>query len=70
MKSNAIFMKFHARLQSTDFVLDKILIPEDEHENEYEKNQINSHLTLATLLFFLERQDLIEVAARVPKIRI
>ena len=63
-------MKFHARLQSTDFVLDKILIPEDEYENEYEKNQINSHLTLATLLFFLERQNLIEVAARVPKIRI
>ena len=25
-------------------VLDKILIPEDEHENEYEKNQIRSHM--------------------------
>ena len=41
-------MKFHTRLPSTDFVvvlvLDKILIPEDEHENEYEyeKYQIRS----------------------------
>ena len=42
------FVKFHTRLKSTDFVLvlvlDKILIPEDEHENEdeYEKYQIRS----------------------------
>ena len=49
MKSNAIFMKFHTRLQSTDFVLVlvprpyKILIYEDEHEDEDEKNQIGSH---------------------------
>ncbi len=45
MKSNAIFMKFHTRLQSTDFVVVlvpyKILIYEDEHEDE--KNQIRSH---------------------------
>jgi len=37
-------MKFH---ESTDFVvvlvLDKILIHEDEHEDEYEKYQIRSH---------------------------
>jgi hypothetical protein len=37
-----LFMKFHTRLQSTDFVLvlvlDKILIPEDEDE----KHQIRS----------------------------
>ena len=40
MKSNAISMKFHTRLQSTDFVLVsyKILI----HEDEDEKNQIRS----------------------------
>ena len=47
MKSNAIFMKFHTRLHSTDFVLVprpyKILIYEDEHEEEHEKNQIRSH---------------------------
>jgi hypothetical protein len=41
-------VNFHTLLQSTDFVvvlvLDKILIPEDEHENEdeYEKYQIRS----------------------------
>jgi hypothetical protein len=46
MKPNVIFVKFHTRLQSTDFalvvvlVLDKILIPEDEYE--YEKYQIRS----------------------------
>ena len=51
MKSHVIFVKFHTLLQSTDFVvvlvlvvvLDKILIPEDEHEDEYEKYQIRSH---------------------------
>ncbi len=41
-------MKFHTRLQSTDFVLVprpyKILIYEDEHEYEDEKNQIRSHM--------------------------
>jgi hypothetical protein len=48
MKSNVIFGKFHTLLQSTDFVvvlvLDKILIPGEEHENEdeYEKYQIRS----------------------------
>jgi hypothetical protein len=38
MKSNVIFVNFHTLLQSKDFVvvLDKILIPEDEHENEDE----------------------------------
>jgi len=45
MKSNAIFVKFHTWLQSTDFVLDKILIHEDEHEieDEDEKYQIKAH---------------------------
>jgi len=47
MKSNAIFMKFHTRLQSSDFVVVlvtyKILIHEDEDEDEDEKNQIRSH---------------------------
>ena len=47
MKSDVIFVKFHTLLQSTDFVvvlvLDEILIPEDEHEDEYEKYQIISH---------------------------
>ena len=46
MKSDVIFVKFNPRLQSTDLVLvlDKILIPEDEHENEDEdeKYQIRS----------------------------
>ncbi len=45
-ESNVIFVNFHTLLQSKDFVLvlDKILIPEDEHENEdeYEKYQIRS----------------------------
>jgi hypothetical protein len=57
MKSNAIFMKFHTRLQSTDFVVVlvprpyKILIYEDEHEDE--KNQIRSHaFALRLFLFF------------------
>ena len=49
MKSNVIFVKFHPRLQSMDFVVVlvprpyKILIYEDEHEDEDEKNQIRSH---------------------------
>ena len=51
MKSNVIFMKFHTRLQSTDFVVVLVLVPrplensdfEDEHEDEYEKNQIKSY---------------------------
>jgi hypothetical protein len=49
MKSNVIFVKFHTRLQSTDFIV-LVLGPiknsdfEDEHENEgeYEKYQIRS----------------------------
>jgi len=50
MKSNAIFLKFHTKLQSTDFVLVVVLVlrplqnsvfeEEHEHEDEYEKNQI------------------------------
>ena len=48
MKSNAIFMKFHTRLQSTDFVLVVlVLVPRTYkiliHEDEDEKNQIRSH---------------------------
>ena len=51
MKSNAIFMKFHTRLQSTDFVVVLVLVPrpykiliyENEHEDDDEKNQIRSH---------------------------
>jgi hypothetical protein len=53
MKSNVILVKFHTRLQSTDFVLVVVLVLvlrplqnsdfEDEHEDEYEKNQIKSH---------------------------
>jgi hypothetical protein len=49
MKSNVIFVKFHTRLQSTDFVVVprpyNILIHEHEHEDEDEdeKNQIRSH---------------------------
>ncbi|MBT8366806.1 MAG: hypothetical protein KJP23_19115, partial [Deltaproteobacteria bacterium] len=52
-ESNAIFVKFHTRLQSKDFVLVVILVLvlrplrnsdfEDEHEDEYEKNQIKAH---------------------------
>ena len=47
MKSNDAFVEFHMRFQSTDFLL--VLHPlrysdfEDEHEDEYEKNQIKSH---------------------------
>jgi hypothetical protein len=46
MKSNDAFVGFHMRFQSTDFVL--VLHPlrnsdfDDEHEDEYEKNQIKS----------------------------
>jgi len=53
MESNAIFVKFHTQLPSTDFfvVLVLVVVPrpllssdfEDEHEDEYEKNQIKSH---------------------------
>jgi hypothetical protein len=49
MKSNDAFVEFHMRFQSTDFVLVLVLHPlrnsdfEDEHEDEYEKNQIKSH---------------------------
>jgi hypothetical protein len=40
-ESYAIFVKFHTRLQSAEFivvvlVLDKILVHEDEHEHEDE----------------------------------
>jgi hypothetical protein len=48
MKSNVIFVKFHARLQSTDFVvvLVVVLVPRPYkiliHEDEDEKNQIRS----------------------------
>ena len=42
MKSNAIFVNFHTLLQSTNLVvvLDKILIPEDEDENEDEYEDV------------------------------
>jgi len=49
-------MKFHTRLQSTDFVVVlvprpyKILIYEDEHEDE--KNQIRSHAYALRLFLF------------------
>jgi hypothetical protein len=51
MKSNVILVKFHTRLQSMDFVVVLVLVLrplknsyfEDEHEDEYEKNQIKSH---------------------------
>jgi hypothetical protein len=42
---NVIFGKFHTSYSNSSFVLDKILIHEDEHENEdeYEKYQIRSN---------------------------
>ncbi len=55
MKSNDAFVEFHMRFQSTDFVLVVVLVLVlalhplrnsdfgDEHEDEYEKNQIKSH---------------------------
>jgi hypothetical protein len=49
MKSNDAFVEFHMRFQSRDFVLVLVLHPlrnsdfEDEHEDEYEKNQIKLH---------------------------
>jgi len=49
MKSNDAFVEFHMRFQSADLVLVLVLHPlrnsdfEDEHEDEYEKNQIKSH---------------------------
>ena len=51
MKSNVILVKFHTQLQSTDFVVVLVLVLrllqnsdfEDEHKDEYEKNQIKSH---------------------------
>ena len=53
MKSNDAFVEFHMRFQSTDFVLVLVLVLvlyplrnsdfEDEHEDEYENNQIKSH---------------------------
>ena len=48
IKAKVIFVKFHTRIQTSSsysyssFVLDKILI----HEDEYEKNQIKSHAFL------------------------
>ena len=49
-------MKFHTRLQSTDFVIVprpyKILIYEDEHEDDDEKNQIRSHAFALRLFLF------------------
>ena len=58
MKSNVIFVKFHPRLQRTDFVVVLVLVLdtasnyhftnfpflEGEHEDEYEKDQIKSHV--------------------------
>jgi hypothetical protein len=45
-------VNFHTLLQSTDFVLDKILIPEDEHEYEDEKNQLKSHAYALRVFLF------------------
>ena len=46
----------HTRLQSTDFVFVprsyKMLIYEDEHEDEDEKNQIRSHAYALRLFLF------------------
>ena len=52
MKSNVIFVNSHTLLQSKDFVvvLDKILIPEDEHEYEYEnENEYEDVCQLSTV---------------------
>ena len=49
MKSNLIFVKFHGRLQNSDFVVVLVLHLlknsdfDDEHEDEDEKSQIKSH---------------------------
>jgi hypothetical protein len=52
MKSNVIFVMFHTRLQSADFVVLVVVLvlvprplysPDFEDEYEYEKNQIKSH---------------------------
>ncbi len=73
MKSNAIFMKFHTRLQSTDFVVVllvprpyKILIYEDEHEDEDEKNQIRSH-AYALRLFLFSAFRIPRMTPNIPK---
>ena len=57
MKSNAIFMNFHTRLQSTDFVvvLDKILIPEDEDEKYQIRLQKGVAAATATPFLYGER---------------
>ncbi len=56
MKSNAIFMKFHTRLQSTDFVVVLVLAPYKilihEYEDEDENNQIRSHAYALRLFLF------------------
>jgi len=48
MKSNVISVKSHTWLQSTDFVVVLVLVPRPYkiliHEDEYEKNQIGSHV--------------------------
>jgi hypothetical protein len=56
MKSDVIFVKFHPRLQSTDFVLVVVLVLvprplknsdfEDEHEDEYDDEGGSSDLGL------------------------
>jgi hypothetical protein len=50
MKSTVIIVKFHTRLESTDFVvvLVLVLVPwllyNSDFEDKYEKNQIKSHV--------------------------
>ena len=50
-ESNVIFVNFHTRLQSTDFIVVVLVLrprlnsdfeDEDEHEDEYDNNQIKS----------------------------
>jgi hypothetical protein len=47
MKSNVIFVEFHTRLQSTDFVLVVVLVlhplRNSDFEDEEEKNRIKSY---------------------------
>ena len=54
MKSNVIFVKFHPRLQSMDFVV--VLVPRPYkiliYEDEDEKNQIRSHTSALRLFLF------------------
>ena len=57
LESNIIFVNFHTRLQSTDFIVVVLVLrprlnsdfeDEDEHEDEYDNNQIKSTANVLT----------------------